>query len=48
MGVLAQNPISFAGDPDRAAVNALYLTPFAVYQLGRCWFIRSQPQMIFN
>jgi len=48
VGVLAQNPISFAGDPDRPAVNALFLTPFAVYQLGRGWFIRSQPQMIFN
>jgi hypothetical protein len=48
VGVLAQNPISFAGDPSRPAVNALYLTPFAVYQLGRGWFIRSQPQMIFN
>ena len=48
LGVLAQNPISFAGDPNRPAVNALYLTPFAVYQLGHGWFIRSQPQMIFN
>jgi hypothetical protein len=48
VGVLAQNPISFAGDPDRPAVNALFLTPFVVYQLGRGWFIRSQPQMIFN
>jgi hypothetical protein len=48
LGVLAQNPISFAGDPNRPAVNALYLTPFAVYQLGRGWFIRSQPQLIFN
>jgi hypothetical protein len=48
LGVLAQNPISFAGDANRPAVNALYLTPFAVYQLGGGWFIRSQPQMIFN
>ncbi len=48
VGVLAQNPISFAGDPNRPPVNALYLTPFAVYQLGRGWFIRSQPQIIFN
>jgi hypothetical protein len=48
LGVLAQNPISFAGDRNRAAVNALFLTPFAVYQLGNGWFIRSQPQMIFN
>ena len=48
VGVLAQNPISFAGDDKRADVNALYLQPFAVYQLGNGWFIRSQPQMIFN
>jgi hypothetical protein len=48
LGVLAQNPISFAGDPKRADVNALQLTPFAVYQLGSGWFIRSQPNMIFN
>ena len=48
VGVLAQNPISFAGDPQRPDVNALSLTPFAVYQLGGGWFVRSQPQMIFN
>ena len=48
VGVLAQNPISFAGDRKRADVNALFLTPFAVYQLGSGWFVRSQPQMIFN
>lgn len=48
LGVLAQNPISYAGDPERADVNALLLTPFAVYQLGNGWFIRSQPQMLFN
>jgi hypothetical protein len=48
LGVLAQNPVSLAGDPNRSAVNALYLTPFAVYQLGRGWFIRSQPQIILN
>lgn len=48
VGVLAQNPISFAGDRNRADVNALFLQPFAVYQLGHGWFIRSQPQMIFN
>jgi hypothetical protein len=48
VGVLAQNPISFAGDGNRADVNALFLQPFAVYQLGNGWFIRSQPQMVFN
>jgi hypothetical protein len=48
VGVLAQNPISFAGDRNRADVNALILQPFAVYQFGNGWFIRSQPQMVFN
>ena len=48
LGVLAQNPISFAGDPERPDVSALYLQPFGVYQLPHGWFLRSQPQMIFN
>jgi len=48
LGVLAQNPISFAGDRKRADTNALFLQPFATYQLSRGWFIRSQPQMVFN
>jgi hypothetical protein len=47
-GVLAQNPISFAGDRMRADVNALFLQPFLTYKLDRGWFVRSQPQMIFN
>src|SRR5260370_2291447 len=45
-GVLAQNPISFAGDSTRPATNALFLQPFITYQFGRGWFIRSEPQMI--
>lgn len=48
LGVLAQNPISFAGDRDRADVNAMLLQPFATYQLGHGWFVRSQPLMVFN
>jgi len=48
LGMLAQNPISFAGDRKRADTNALFLQPFATYQLGRGWFIRSQPVLIFN
>lgn len=48
LGVLAQNLISFAGAPDRADANALFLQPFVTYQLGNGWFVRSQPQMIFN
>ncbi|HTU00933.1 MAG TPA: hypothetical protein VMG58_03920, partial [Candidatus Sulfotelmatobacter sp.] len=46
VGVFAQNPISFAGDPTRADVNALILQPFVTYQFGHGWFIRSQPQMV--
>jgi hypothetical protein len=45
LGVLAQNPISFAGDRRRADTNALFLQPFATYQLGAGWFLRSQPQI---
>lgn len=48
LGVLAQNPISFAGDASRAATHALFLQPFASYQLGHGWFVRTEPQMIFD
>jgi hypothetical protein len=48
VGVLAQNPISFAGDRDRPDANALFLLPFVTYQLGGGWFVRSQPQMLFD
>jgi len=47
-GVLVQNPISFAGDHERQEVNLMVLQPFVSYQLGNGWFIRSQPQMVFN
>ena len=48
LGVLAQNPISFAGKTARAHANALFLQPFVTYQLGKGWFVRSQPLMIFD
>jgi hypothetical protein len=48
LGVFSQNPISFAGDPKRADTNALFLQPFVTYQVGHGWFIRSQPQMLFD
>jgi hypothetical protein len=48
LGLLAQNPISFAGDDDRRDANALFLQPFATYQLSGGWFVRSIPQMLFN
>jgi hypothetical protein len=47
-GVLAQNPIAFAGDPKFPQANALFLQPFITYQLGHGWFLRSEPQMIFD
>jgi hypothetical protein len=48
LGVLAQNPISFAGDPRRDDTNALFLLPFATYALDGGWFVRAQPQMVFD
>lgn len=48
VGVLVQNPISFAGDRDRKDANAMFLQPFVTYQLDNGWFVRSQPQMFFN
>jgi hypothetical protein len=47
-GILAQNPISFAGDGKQPQANALFLQPFITYQLGHGWFLRSEPQMIFD
>lgn len=48
VGALVQNPISFGGDRDRKDANAMILQPFATCQLGNGWFVRSQPQMVFN
>jgi hypothetical protein len=48
VGVLAQNPISFGGKADRPDANALFLQPFVTYQLGKGWFLRSQPQMVID
>jgi len=48
LGVLVQNPISFAGDRDRKDANAMTLQPFVTYQIGNGWFVRSQPQLFFN
>lgn len=47
-GVLAQNPIAFAGDPNFPDAKALFLQPFVTYQLGHGWFLRYEPQMIFD
>jgi len=48
LGVLVQNPISFAGDRTRKDANAMILQPFVTYQLDGGWFVRSQPQIFFN
>ncbi|UFS70642.1 hypothetical protein LPW11_00270 [Geomonas sp. RF6] len=48
VGVLLQNPISFAGEDTRKDVSVMVFQPFASYQLGKGWFLRSQPQMLFN
>jgi hypothetical protein len=48
VGVLVQNPISFAGDGDRKDANAMIMQPFVSYQLGKGWFVRSQPQIFIN
>jgi hypothetical protein len=48
VGVLAQNLISFGGDPNRANVNVMILQLFVSYQLGKGWFVRSQPQIFFD
>jgi len=48
IGVLVQNLFSFGGDPSRTNVNQMILQPFLSYQLGKGWFVRSQPQMVFD
>jgi len=48
IGVLVENPISFAGDPNRRAVNQMYVQPFLSVGLGGGWFLRSEPQMIID
>jgi hypothetical protein len=48
LGVFAQNPTSFAGEATRRRVNNLILQPFVTYQFDYGWFLRSQPQMVFD
>ncbi|MCA9434751.1 MAG: hypothetical protein KC978_03145 [Candidatus Omnitrophica bacterium] len=38
LGVLAYNPISFAGDDDRDAVSTFTFQPIAIRQLGDGWY----------
>jgi hypothetical protein len=39
IGVVAENPISFAGDSSRPFVNTLSLTPTLTYNLPHGWFV---------
>jgi hypothetical protein len=39
IGLIVQNPISFAGDGDRENVNALLVQPIAQYNLSRGWYV---------
>ncbi len=48
VGVLLQDLVSFAGDAERKDASALFVQPFVTLQLGSGWFVRSQPQMIFD
>jgi hypothetical protein len=47
-GVLVQNPMSVGGDPSRPRTNQMILQPFVVCQLGRGWFVRTQPPLYFD
>jgi hypothetical protein len=47
-GALVQNPMSVGGDSQRPEVNNMVLQPFVSYDIGRGWFVRSQPQLYFN
>jgi hypothetical protein len=48
LGFLAQNPISFAGDPHRTSVNELLLQPLLTCHLGEGWYVNSDATMTFN
>jgi hypothetical protein len=36
------------GDAGRSNANEMILWPFITYNLGRGWFVRSEPQMVFD
>jgi hypothetical protein len=38
-GAILQNPISYAGSPDRAAVSQLIITPTFTFNLKQGWFV---------
>lgn len=39
LGVIVQNPISFAGNNDRESVNQMTLQPIAQYNLPKGWYV---------
>ncbi|MBI4893022.1 MAG: hypothetical protein HY821_20535 [Acidobacteria bacterium] len=48
-GFVAQNPISFAGDKNRASVNGLSITPTLTYNMRNGWFFgHSDFDFTFN
>jgi hypothetical protein len=38
-GFVLQNPISYAGSPNRPAVNQMLITPTLTFNLARGWFV---------
>ncbi len=44
LGLLAQNPISFAGNSHRLNQNYLLFQPLLFYHLGNGWYLKSNPQ----
>ena len=47
-GFLILNLWSFAGDQDRANVNAMTLQPFLNYNLPKGWYLTSSPLITAN
>ena len=47
-GFLIFNLWSFAGDKDRAEVNAMTLQPFLNYNMSEGWYLTSSPLMTAN
>jgi len=39
---------SFAGESSRADVNVAAFQPFAMYQLGKGWYLRAAPIWVYN
>jgi hypothetical protein len=48
IGLLAQNPISFAGPSNRPDQNYLLFQPIFFHHLGKGWYLQSNPQWTFD